>query len=103
MRRSLGIIVVATALCAGNLCAAQTECVRVSGGARSLARVVISNECAEPVTVALFTAQGTEVVNVPAKSRLGLTMLKVRRWRACRGVSVVDCPQSNWAAPKGAI
>jgi hypothetical protein len=95
MKAPLGMVVGLMALCANDPCTAQAECVWVRQAGRSLAAIGVWNDCGEPVTVTLFTIQGTEVINVPARSNVRLTMLKVRRWHACRGVSVTDCPQSN--------
>lgn len=91
MRKGLAIVVAAMAIFAHQQAVAQTECVSVGQSGRSLTAVLVMNDCAEPVTVTFFTTKGTEVVNVPAQSRLRLTMLKIRRWQACRGVSVVGC------------
>lgn len=97
--KCLIISVASAALFSPQSSAAQVKCVSVGQtGNHTISAVEIKNRCTEPVTVTFFTAKGVEVVNVRAEENLTLTMLDFRRWRACSGLSNVNCdvPLNSW-------
>lgn len=87
----LGLTTAALVALSAGPSAAKVDCAVLGNRIGKASTVSLTNNCTEPVTFILITNRGTHVLNVPALASSVTVTPHVVRWRACYGVSTVDC------------